>query len=259
MIPTKRETKSDLIRHALSAVGKVLYVWGGGWNEADDGAGSIAMIRGIPPSVTDFTCEMTRNCAIPCAYDYREHRYRLDSGYDCSGYLGWVIWQVLGPSPSPEGYVFPSAKQARMLAHLGLGQILPDDRKIFAGPGDIVSIPGHVYLSLGCEEDGSMLIVHASPPAVSLSAVPAPGAEENGVAVLLARTLCRSVWPLHAARFPVSVKSRARYTQKAEVFRFDPHILPDPDGISELSAAEVMRRLITPSFIKQIKSNTEDS
>ena len=37
----------DLISNALKPVGSTLYVWGGGWNAADNGSGETALHMGV--------------------------------------------------------------------------------------------------------------------------------------------------------------------------------------------------------------------
>ena len=51
------ETKSTLkklLQTALQPVGSTLYVWGGGWNEADTGAGEEAVTIGVSPRWKSF-------------------------------------------------------------------------------------------------------------------------------------------------------------------------------------------------------------
>ena len=40
---------SNVISNALKPVGKTLYVWGGGWNEADNGSGETSLYIGVWP------------------------------------------------------------------------------------------------------------------------------------------------------------------------------------------------------------------
>ena len=47
-------TLKQFITIAMQPVGKVMYVWGGGWNEADTGAGIEAMTIGVSPNWKAF-------------------------------------------------------------------------------------------------------------------------------------------------------------------------------------------------------------
>lgn len=161
-------TLKHLLSAALQPVGSTLYVYGGGWNWQDNGPSRQAMDRGVPASWHTFFREMGPNYCYrreqggpdwyPCG-NYNQYYY---AGADCSGYLGWVLRQVLGPG----SFVSPAQSMARRLAErwrLGTWS-RPAGRGACFRPGDIVSIRGHVWLCLGACEDGQL----GDPPCYSI-------------------------------------------------------------------------------------------
>lgn len=102
------------------------------------------------------------------SYKYGQQRWQSGDrswrfkGLDCSGYLGWLIYNSTGTEKAKNGYVVKAANFASSLANKGYG---------FAGscsvnskfyPGDIVSTSEHCYLVLGQCSDGSVLIAHST-------------------------------------------------------------------------------------------------
>lgn len=233
-------TLTDFLMQALLPVGRVLYVWGGGWNEADDRAGIGATVKGLYPRWDTFY----RAQASP-KYDYRDHRFMIEDGLDCSGYVGWAIYQCLGRKG--ESFVTASASMASFLQSHALGRCLSDNRAEFSLPGDIVSMKGHIYISLGVESDGSVLLLHASPPAVSLC-----GTEGDGIgkASRLARWVMETAYPTHTATFPYRGRDHRTYTEGTEVFRFSEQVLPDPQRLRALSPRALLNLLFPTLTIR---------
>lgn len=183
----ERMTLKDLLSTALIPCGHTLYVWGGGWNAEDTGAGEDALRIGESPRWRAFYEANARG------YDYKEHRYSFGDGLDCSGYVGWVLYNTLEESGGtdasrqapcaqptrtahPEGYVCKSTDMAQWLSGLGFGTYVPKSLSGCSLPGDIVSMKGHVYISLGTCADGSVVLLHSSPQAgVQISGTVRPG------------------------------------------------------------------------------------
>ena len=86
-----------LLRTSLLPVGQTMYIWGGGWNQDDAGAGIEAVTLGVSKRWAEYAAWQTEQ------YDFDQTRYQSHDGLDCSGYIGWLLYNVclLYTSPSP--------------------------------------------------------------------------------------------------------------------------------------------------------------
>lgn len=82
-------TTTDFLKNALKPVGQTLYIYGGGWNEAQTGSGTEALTLGLSKEWKSFydTQDST--------YNYENYMYEIHKGLDCSGYVGWTIYNTL--------------------------------------------------------------------------------------------------------------------------------------------------------------------
>lgn len=268
-------TVKNLIRTALAPVGKVLYVYGGGWNLEDTGAGEEAMSFGLSEKWSTFFEEQDENYNYRyvsgtgnCREDPGNSFYPFDGvntyhrcGLDCSGYLGWVIYNVMtDPSGADEekqtGYVISSTEFAKSLADThGLGSFSREKNRVLQ-PGDIVSIKGHVWMSLGTCQDGSVLIVHSTPSpsktgelggGAQLSALD-PKGRSNCRAMELAEAYMRTYCPEWSGRYEVQLKSYRKYLSFSEskdagvfVWSLSETGLTDPEGYLGMTPEEILR------------------
>lgn len=166
------------LHNVLKPVGSTLYVWGGGWNAADDGSGETALHVGVWPEwKTWFHRHRNGYSYVPGRISWengnREQRF---FGLDCSGYIGWCLYQMRelernmsalqtqipyrGPQERIEngiqrnrrsrtGYVVPGVEMAASLADHGYGSVrncTPVDA--FKSEYDIN--PGNIT---GCKDD----------------------------------------------------------------------------------------------------------
>ena len=83
-------TVKNMLANAMLPIGKTLYVYGGAWNESDEGAGVEARRYGV--SAKWENCYNSQNSN----YDYKKTRYQIHDGLDCTGYVGWTIYQIFG-------------------------------------------------------------------------------------------------------------------------------------------------------------------
>lgn len=156
---------SDVITNALKPVGNTLYVWGGGWNEADNGSGETAVHIGVWSQWKEYFDNNKNN------YSYRPGQIAWENGHrefrfwglDCSGYLGWMTYNSVKNGKNSSGYVVEASKIAGSLADYGFGYTSTCTPNSTFYPGDIVSINGHCFLCLGQCQDGSVLILHSTP------------------------------------------------------------------------------------------------
>lgn len=237
--PPKEEhvyTVKSLLSAALDPVGDCLYIYGGGWNEEDTAAGVEALSLGVSPRWHEFYEENS------AAYDHREHLYEIHNGLDCTGYLGYAMYQVFEGEYSRDGYVFASRNAARGFESLFGGTITPsasvDDRLA----GDIMTKDGHVYLTIGTCSDGSVLFLHSSPPNVTLGGTPTPYGNTYSEAYRLAHKYMDIISPDAHARYENCLRGM-EYLSEYDRYRFPDDVLADPDGYRDMTPAEIMEDL----------------
>ena len=266
--PGERTIK-NLIKTAFSPVGTALYVYGGGWNWQDTGSGNEARTIGISPSWIRFFKERNeeytyRDDAHPSRSYYpfggfNEYYY---AGLDCSGYLGWVLYNTFEKEDMKEGYVTKSGDFAKSLADKGLGTLTKTLDPAGASycfktlPGDIVSIEGHTWLSLGTCSDGSTLILHSTPSpsrsdgkggGVQIGAI---GNSKECEAYTLARNYMARYYPDWYSRYNIYTCNPVIYFDLAAgnlgCFSWDTtkaEGLSDPDNFRALGPGELLTKL----------------
>ena len=116
-LPTPgKVTIENFLITAILPVGKTMYVWGGGWNEEDTGAGADACTIGVSPAWAEFAAEQE------ATYDYDDTRYQIHDGLDCSGYMGWLVYNLLETEDGQPGYVTKATDMAADFATRGFGE-----------------------------------------------------------------------------------------------------------------------------------------
>lgn len=227
----------DFLEIAAAPVGSTMYVWGGGWNEADTGAGIEAVTLGLSERWAAFAKEQDSG------YNYKDHRYQIHDGLDCSGYVGWAIYNVMETENGGKGYVSSSTGMAQALADRGLGEYISREDMDRWLPGDIMSMKGHVWISLGMCGDGSVLLLHSSPPGVIFCGTAlADGSDSQ--AVKLAQTIMSTHYPDWYARYP-DCSRPASYLEKSSAMRWNTNVLADEEGIRQMSAEQVVNLLFS--------------
>ena len=64
-------TIKNFLTTAITPVGSTMYIWGGGWNKEDTGAGKDGVLIGLNPNWRNF-CGKQK-----ASYNYRRHRYQF--------------------------------------------------------------------------------------------------------------------------------------------------------------------------------------
>lgn len=242
--PGKRTLK-NLLETALLPMGSTLYIYGGGWNEADDGAGIEARTIGLSPRWKAFYDE---NDAF---YDHKTHNYlknqaEIHNGLDCSGYVGWILYNVLETENGKPGYVMSATKMAKAFAGYGWGSYADTADSVNYHPGDIVSQSGHVLIALGTMNDGSMMLMHCSPAGPMISGTYTPDGKADSEAIALAVSYMAKYFPDFYSRYPEKISRTSAYftNNKAMTWYLDGSgVLTDPDGYSRMTPAEILRDL----------------
>lgn len=236
-LPPEPDTVSilDFLTIATQPVGNTMYVWGGGWNEEDTGAGIEAVTLGLSPQWAAFAA------AQGADYNYKDTRYQIHDGLDCSGYVGWAVYNIMETENGRPGYVCASTKMAQTLAQRGLGEYIPaEDMEVWL-PGDIMSMKGHVWIVVGMCDDGSVLLLHASPPGVIFSGTTLPDGSPSQ-AVALAQQIMQTHYPDWYARFP-DVSRPHSYLTGSSAMRWSDAMLDDKEGLRSMSAEKVIQAI----------------
>ena len=234
--PQPKATVKNMLAAALEPVGRCLYVWGGGWNEEDTGAGVDAMTLGASPRWLEFFGENGRD------YDYHDTRYQIHDGLDCSGYIGYVTYQAFGEAYSDNGYVFKSGRITEEFRDLFGGVVTNKSNISEYQPCDIMGKSGHAYIVIGQCSDGSVLFMHASPPAVSLCGTPSENGKTESEAVRLAAKYMSKYRPESYEKFDTCSRGMS-YLTDYDQYRWSTETLADPDGYRNMSVEEILADL----------------
>lgn len=239
-------TMLNFLRTAMTPVGTTLYVYGGAWNWQDDAASVQASSIGLPePWVAFFQSQddaytYKNGDAAHSYYPFGHWNEYFFAGADCSGYVGWALYNTFETTDSQPGYVDFADRISSNLAARGWGAAGQNASAV--RPGDIMSMDGHVWISLGSCSDGSIVIAHSTPDGgVQISAVGNGGCE----AYRLAQDYMTRFYPAWSARYPALLRSPASYLS-GDLFRWDVTAasgLSDPEGLQQMDAAAVLRLL----------------
>lgn len=224
-----------LLRTAMLPVGNTLYVWGGGH---DLYIGGDSLRIGVNPQWKKFYDRHGSN------YDFSKYRYSYGNGLDCSGFIGWTIYNTYNTKANQSAYVTTSTKFPSHLAEKGLGTYKTVSGGTFT-PGDVVAIDGHVWMVIGMCSDGSVVIVHATPPMIQISGTVTPSGSNNSEAVQLAQAYMKKYFSDAANKFNLCIASKG-YLNGVRRFQWYSSKLTDPDGLRNMSAEQVLAKIIGP-------------
>ena len=232
-------TLANLVLTAKQPLGSTMYIWGGGWNEEDTAAGEEARSIGVSSRWAEFAKEQDGT------YNYNNTKYQIHDGLDCSGYVGWVIYNVFETEDGKEGYVMSSTAMAKNFAERGWGEYTDAGQVSDWQAGDIMSMKGHVWMTLGMCEDGSVVLMHASPPGVILCGT-ALSDGSRSQAISLAEQYMSTYYPEWYGKFPNCSRSNS-YLTRSSSMRWSRDVLADEEGLADKSAGEVLEWLFGES------------
>ncbi len=222
----------DFLKIAIKPVGSTMYVWGGGWNEEDTAAGIEAVTIGVSPRWAEFASVQD------ASYDYNDTTYQIHDGLDCSGYVGWAVYNVLETQNGQEGYVLSSSKMASNYANRGLGTYISAGNIDRWQPGDIMSMSGHVWIVVGMCEDGSVLLLHSSPPGVIFCGTNLSNGNKSQ-AVIRAEQIMSTYYPSWYAKYPDCARPYW-YLTNSSAMRWNRETLNDNENLSSMTANEIV-------------------
>lgn len=238
----KVKTKSTLkkfLQTSLKPVGSTMYVWGGGWNEADTGSGREARTIGVSKRWKSFFKKQSKH------YNYNLTRYQIHDGLDCSGYVGWCIYNIMNTKSGRSGYVMAASKMASDYAKRGWGTYRSAGKVTDYRAGDIMSSSGHVYIVIGQCRDGSVVLMHSSPPGVQISGTATKSGRRNSQAVKLATKYMKKYFPQWYKKYPENARG-ADYLRGYSQMRWDlsgKKIMSDPEGLRNMTADKVLEAI----------------
>ena len=229
-------TVKKLLQSALLPIGNTLYVYGGGWNEDDTGAGEEALTYWVSPRWYEFFKENDAE------YNFEDTMYQMHDGLDCTGYVGFVVYQTFGNAYSDSGYVYPSKDMVIKYSSLFDSTFIDRASVSRYYPGDIMGTDGHVFIVIGQCSDGSLLLVHASPPVVSICGTKTHDGNADSEAVRLAKQYMAEYFPESYARYDSYIRDTDFLTDYDQM-HWNRNILPDPDGYDDMTPEEILKDL----------------
>lgn len=230
-------TLTKFLKTMIQPVGNTLYVWGGGHDAWTDGDG---LRIGMNPKWKQFYNQQG------ASYNYTKHRYEYQNGLDCSGLVSWAVYNTYNTKSNQKETVYSSTSTGfpAYLTNKGFGS----HGKVSGGtftPGDVVSMTGHVWVVLGMCSDGSLVIVHATPPVVQISGTVNTAGSTNSEAVKLAKAYMKKYYSDAAGKYNLCIASKA-YVNNVDRFHWSSSSMRDPDGLRNMTAAQVLEKLIGP-------------
>ena len=237
----EKSTIKKLLLTALEPVGSTMYIWGGGWNAADNGADITARTIGVSPQWKKFFDQQSGS------YNYRNYRYQIKNGLDCSGYVGWVIYNTFNTTSGNSGYVMLAQQMASRFSGYGWGSYKPASAVTDFKAGDIMSLAsGHVYIVVGQCSDGSVVLLHSSPCGVMISGTTTRSGSTGSEAISLANKYMKTYYPQWYAKFPNCTRGASYITQYSQMRWYigtKKSMLSDPDGYRSKSAKQILKNL----------------
>ena len=241
----EKSTLKRLLTNALKPVGRTMYIYGGGWtpkgNRTGNG-GSVETVRiGVSPRWEQFFQTTS------AGYNYRNYSYLEHLGLDCSGYVGWVLYNSFNSADGHGDFVMSAQNMARTFSNWGWGSYTPAGQVSTYQPGDIMSLgSGHVYIVIGKCSDGSVVLVHSSPRGVMISGTATRAGNRNSKAVKLAKKYMKKYYPAWYRKYPDSSRGSSyltSYSKMSWYLKKKKSVMSDPDGLSKKSADKVLKIL----------------
>lgn len=232
-------TIKNFLKTAVAPVGSTLYIWGGGWNKADTGTGTDGKRIGLNGEWNRFFLSQNSR------YNYKKYRYQRGKGLDCSGFVGWAVYNIKNTVPGKGGYVRKAKDQPKLFAKKGWGKYKSKRKVTDYKAGDIMgsSSCGHVWIVIGACRDGSVVLVHSSPKGVQISGTATPGGKKKSQALALARKYMKKYHRRWYKRYPDCSRGKSYLTQYGQM-RWDvsgSRIMEDPEGYQKKSAEAILK------------------
>jgi len=228
----QKSTIRNLLQVALQPVGSTMYVWGGGWNTSE------TTTMGVSSAWKSFFEQQSSS------YNYRNTRYQKHNGLDCSGYVGWVLYNTFNTESGHGSFVMLAQRMAKTYAGWGWGKYTSAGRMKHKA-GDIMSLSaGHVYIVIGECSDGSVVLVHASPKGVMINGTYSKKGKKKSQAWKLAKKYMSTYYPEWYDKYPDVSRGTSyltRYSKMSWYIGKTNSVMSDPEGLRSMSAEEVLK------------------
>ena len=233
----RRSSIRQMLKTALLPVGSTMYVWGGGWNLAQSGGNEYARTIGVPARWREYFNQQTS------AYDYTKTRYQIYDGLDCSGYIGWLMYNTFNTVSGRAGFVMPAENMARTFSNsYGWGSYSGAGSFSDFRAGDIMSSGGHVYIVVGQCSDSSVVLLHSSPKGVMISGTYTRSGSKVSEAVTLANKYMKTYYPSWYAKYPNCSRDTSYLTSFGRMrwYLTSNSVMTDNDGLRNMNASQVL-------------------
>ena len=242
--PGEAHTLKNYLLGALQPVGSTLYVWGGGWAQP-----TATYIGVYPEWISWFNSHSG-------SYDFNNYSdlsaATRAKGLDCSGFVGWTTYQIMQTkSGVGSGYVAEASTIASVYAGKGYGNLRTQSKlskNNYLGQfkaGDVGSMAGHTFIVLGQCSDGSLVIVHSTPPCVQINGTSTPSGAYDSEAITLAKQYMQQHYPALVKKFGLGCSVGTSYIRASNMLRWNTKTLSDPDGYKSKSAGQILSDLFS--------------
>lgn len=237
------KTVKNLLLTSLQPVGSTMYIWGGGWQDETTGEDNGSNHIGVLPEWKEFFLKQDST------YDYHDYLFQRNKGLDCGGFVGWCLYNIMNTESGKEPYV--SSDICKDCYDRGWGSYKDRDAEGFQvtdfKPGDLMNPPGHIWISIGQCDDGSVVLIHSSPCGVQINGTQTPDGKSDSEAVALATYYMETYYPDWYVKYPCCERT-SDYLTRSSQFRWDVSgngVLLDPDGYMDQTPKEILEDLFS--------------
>lgn len=232
-----KSTIKNLLRAGIAPMGSTMYIWGGGWTGQELAGGKMAHSTGISAKWRKFASKQGKK------YNYQNYRFKRNLGLDCSGFVGYCVYNVMETKNGGPSYVTFASQEGKMYARRGYGTYIAANKVKNRKAGDIMTSSGHVWICLGECSDGSAVVLHASPPIVGMAGTASRTGKSESKAVKLVRKYMKKYYPSLYKKYPNSIYRGSYYNTSYGRMRWNDKTLKDPEGYRKMSAEQIMKDL----------------
>ena len=231
----QKSTILHLLETAIEPVGRTMYIWGGGH------AGKEQTMIGVSPQWEKFFNKQKSN------YNYRNTRFQYRNGLDCSGYVGWVLYNTFHTESGQGSCTYLAQDMTRIYSGWGWGSYKSARKFKKHKAGDIMSLAaGHVYIVIGRCTDGSVVLVHSSPQGVMINGTVSSKGKKKSKAWKLARQYMKKYFPKWMKKYKDVSRGSSylkNYSRMSWYIGKKNSVMTDPEGLRNKTASQVLKIL----------------